>query len=404
MRSRTPRLAGALLATAALLAPAAPAGAAATDAEVLLGSSTSLKVTGHGWGHGHGMSQWGAKGAAAAGASYGTILAFYYPGTRLTSMAGKLKIWITDDTDANTTVRAQRGLKVTDLGNGRSYRLRTTRPAKAWRLREVRGSTRVFYKTARWHLYKTAGRRALAGDGQFVSTTGPLKLWLPSGALAYRGALRLTDGKTLNVLGVEKYLRGVVASEVPAAWPTHALRAQAVAARTYALRERADHASSTYHLCDTSLCQVYGGVAAEEPQTDAAIGATKGQTLTYGGKPAFAQFSSSSGGWTASGSASTPYLIAQPDKYDTAASGDPHLNWTKTASLAPLQRAATAAKLGTLKSVQIVDRDGNATYPNEGWVLSVKLTDVSNKTTTITGATVKSLYGLKSAYFTLSLP
>ena len=73
------------------------------------------------------------------------------------------------------------------------------------------------------------------------------------------------------MLNIEKYLRGVVASEMPASWPSAALQSQAVAARTYAARGRADRTGSYYDLCDTTSCQVYGGLATEDSRTSAAI-------------------------------------------------------------------------------------------------------------------------------------
>jgi len=404
MRTRTPGLSAVVLAVAGLLlATALPAQAARTDAAVTLGTATTLTVTGHGWGHGHGMSQYGAQGAARQGLSFAQILAFYYPGTQLSSLTSSVRVLITADTDNNTTVRHRARMRVLDTGNGRWYRLRTKHAPKVWRLRTVHGQTRVYYRTARWHLYRTAGRVALKGAGEFRAS-GPLTLRLPSGDRSYRGGLRYVNGDTVNVVGMENYLKGVVASEMPPSWQPAALQAQAVAARTYAAREIADHAGSYYHLCDTSRCQVYRGYDGEWSSTNAAVAATSGRILTYQGAPAFTQFSSSSGGWTSTGS--QPYLIAQPDIYDKPVDpklkiGDPHFDWTRVVDVAALQKARPA--IGTLTSIQIADRDGNTTYPDQGWVLSIVLTG-STGTATMSGSEFKSLYGLKSAYFSLSAP
>jgi SpoIID/LytB domain protein len=159
-----------------------------------------------------------------------------------------------------------------------------------------------------------------------------------------------------------------------------------------------------YHPCDTSRCQVYRGYAGEWPSTNAAVGATSGRILTYQGAPAFTQFSSSSGGWTSTGS--QPYLVAQPDVYDKPVDpalkiGDPHFTWTRTVGIAALEKARPS--IGKLTSVQIADRDGDAANPDDGWVLSIVLTGATG-TATMTGSEFKSLYGLKSAYFTLSAP
>jgi SpoIID/LytB domain protein len=397
MRTRTPRLVAVLAAVTVVLVSPGPAQARGTDPAVAITPTRTLTVTGHGWGHGHGMSQYGAQGAAKQNLTFDKILAFYYPGTQLASTSGKVRVRIAGDTDGNTTVRHRSGITVFDTGNAKTYRLHTKRTPKVWRLRTVKGQTRLYYRTAKWHLYRTGGRVALKGAGEFRAS-GPLTLRLASGDRAYRGGLRLIGGSTVNVVGVEKYLRGVVPSEMPPSWAPAALQAQAVAARTYAVRERADNARRSYDLCDTSSCQVYKGVANEWASTTAAIAATAHRILTYQGTPAFAQFSSSSGGWTSTGS--QPYLTAHEDPYTTA-SNDPNGTWTKPVNVAALEKARP--KVGKLTSIQVLDRDGDATHPDDGWVL--KITLVGDKgTDTMTGSEFKSLFGLKSAYFTLSVP
>src|SRR5699024_670412 len=96
------------------------------------------------------------------------------------------------------------------------------------------------------------------------------------------------------------------------------------AARTYGAQEMTS--GGYYDICDTTSCQVYGGVAAETPATNRAVRNTKSKILTYNGTPAFTQFSSSSGGYTAKGS--KPYLKAVKDPWD-GWSGNPNHNWTK---------------------------------------------------------------------------
>ena len=138
----------------------------------------------------------------------------------------------------------------------------------------------------------------------------------PSGNRTYRGALRSatpvpggTARDTVNVLTMDDYVRGVIPTEMPASWQPEAVKAQAVAARTYATWSRSQYPTRYYQICDTSYCQVYGGLGAEDARSNAAVTATARQILTYDGKPAFTQFSSSSGGWTSAGS--VPYLAAK---------------------------------------------------------------------------------------------
>ena len=103
----------------------------------------------------------------------------------------------------------------------------------------------------------------------------------------------------VNVLGLEQYLQGVVAQEMPSAWPDEALKAQAVAARSYALSHRLS--GKTFDLYADVRSQVYGGIAGESARTTAAVQATKGQVLLWEGKPIDALFHSTSGGKTLGG-------------------------------------------------------------------------------------------------------
>jgi stage II sporulation protein D len=240
----------------------------------------------------------------------------------------------------------------------------------------------------------------LSGDGQFKTASHRVTVKLPSGSEEYRGAVRFTHLDTVNVVGMENYLRGVVPAEAFTSWLPAALQAQAVAARSYAAYERAANASGYFHVYDTTRSQAYHGYDIEVASTDSAIAATADRILTYGGRPAFTQFSASSGGWTSTGS--QPYLVAKQDTYDTLASGDKNLGWTRTVGITALEKARPV--IDRLASIQVVDRDGSADQPDEGWVLSIKLTGTNGKTATMTGSEFKSLYGLKSAYFTLSAP
>ena len=146
----------------------------------------------------------------------------------------------------------------------------------------------------------------------------------------------------MNVLGLDDYVKGVVPREMPTSWQPAAVQAQAVAARTYAAFDRAAHTTRYYDTCDTTSCQVYGGVGAEDTRSNAAVDATAGKVLTYGGKPAFTQFGSSSGGWLSAGS--QPYLVAKADPYDGPRQPDAHLD--QDADQGAIQNAYPS--LGTL--------------------------------------------------------
>jgi len=162
----------------------------------------------------------------------------------------------------------------------------------------------------------------------------------------YRGTVRLiADGgrvRVVNVLDLEAYLRGVVPAEMQAAWPAEALKAQAVAARTYTLLHL--DPSRDYDVCATIDCQVYRGREVEHPASDAAIAATAGEVLTYGGVFARTYYHADSGGVIASSAevwgSEIPYLQAFQD----VASGGPHASWSTR--LDPNRMAAQLAALG----------------------------------------------------------
>lgn len=399
------RSAAALATAAALVAGpllAAPAHAGTVE-RFRVPASGTFTVQGHGYGHGHGMSQYGAQGAARQGLSAAQILSFYYPGTTVATKVQPIRVLISADTTRDTNVLAEPGLTVRDLGSSTTYALPDIAGVRRWRLNvDKAGHTVVAYQTGRWHRYRPGGLAYLVGDGQLRAADGTLTLVLPGGTTTatYRGALRgaspapgSTDRDTVDVVSVEQYLRGVVSAEMPASWDPAALQAQAVAARTYALFEKADNAGRYSQICDTGSCQVYRGTSAEYPSTDAAIRATRGQYLTYGGRPAFTQFGSSSGGWTADGG--EPYLRAQPDPYDGWA-GNPVHSWSKKVDEGVLERRYP--RIGDLRRIDITARDGNGDYG--GRVQSLVLVGAKGKQA-ISGGTFQSLLGLRSTWFDL---
>jgi SpoIID/LytB domain protein len=257
----------------------------------------------------------------------------------------------------------------------------------------------IAFRTNRWHRFRPEGKAELAGDGQ-LSADGALTLWTPSGPRKYRGALRAasptagaTYRNTVNVLSMDDYVKGVVPYEMPASWSPEAVKAQAVAARTYATWSRNQYRHRYYQICDTSACQVYGGASGEDPRSNAAVDATRRQILTYGGKPAFTQFSSSDGGWTSDGG--QPYLPAQADPYD-GWSGNPVHDWTLTIDAGRLESAYPA--LGRLRRVLVVQRDGNGDW--QGRVESMVL-DGTKADVRISGDTFRWEFGLRSDWFSI---
>ena len=225
----------------------------------------------------------------------------------------------------------------------------------------------------------------------------------------YRGALELrhkSGGLTaVNIVPVDGYLRSVVPEEMPVDWPAEAIKAQSVAARSFALASRGRHASEGYDLCTTTHCQLYTGTTAEKSASNAAIKATRGEVLTYGGKPIEALFHTDSGGRTENiddvRRSHVPYLRAAKD---TPAKTMP---WTKAISRADLERklAAKGHDIGKARSLVLsplaIGRSAkDRTASGRVKTMTVKGT---KGTATLSGTTWRSLLGLKSTLFDAKL-
>src|SRR4051794_18364924 len=361
----------------------------------------TLTIHGRGYGHGHGMSQWGAQGAATKGKSARQIVEFYYPHTKAGKVGGQVRVLLTADTDDNTTVLNRSGLQVHDLGDGSTKPVPTTGAAghaTQWRLAAgSSGKTEVSYRTDGWHVWKK-----LAGDGEFRAAK-PITLVVGSGKVTYRGRLQsrtpvggpASHRVTVNKVSLEAYVQGVIPREAFPSWKPAALQAQAIAARSYAAFEEADSTNPVYQLCDTTSCQVYGGMSAEVASTNQAAAKTKGQVRTYHGEPAFTQFSASNGGWVAQGS--QPYLVAKQDPFD-GIKDNPNHTWTTHVSAGAVERAFPA--VGNLKRITVLERDGHGQW--HGRIESMKLVG-SKGSTTISGDTFRGALGLMSTWIDISV-
>jgi stage II sporulation protein D len=215
----------------------------------------------------------------------------------------------------------------------------------------------------------------------------------------YRGSVRfVARGDTVlvvNVVDMESYLRGVVPAEMQANWPLEALRAQAVAARTYTMVNL--DAGAPYDVCATSDCQVYRGIGIEHARTDQAIADTAGQVLTFGGAYARTYYHSDSGGVVASSAEvwgmSIPYLSAFRD----VASDGPHARWD--ARLDPssvgAQLAAAGHHVGAVQRVRVLS------YSESGRVSSFEVVGSAGRVT-LQGLSARlqaRAWGLKSTRF-----
>jgi stage II sporulation protein D len=334
-------------------------------------ASVVLALSGHGWGHGLGMSQWGAYGFAKHGWTYDRILAHYYQGTTL----GPAPV---------ANVRVQLALKKQVALNS----------VTAWRVIDATGTkTALDPSTLTLTPKLMVGGKKLQPPLTFVG-----KQPLVVGGKPYRGRIVVTsDGKRVQVVDavtLESYLKGVVPSEMPFDWLPEALKAQAVAARSYALANLTKNRS--FDLYGDTRDQVYGGVDAEQASTSDAIDATKGQVVLYKGKVADTLFFSTSGGRTASSLETTgvavPYLVSVSDPYDGIS---PHHDWGPV--LYDGAKVATQLKLpGPLTDLTAVTGES-------GRAKSVTAIGADGAEATVTGGQFRSLLELRSTWFTSSL-
>ncbi|MFN2627014.1 MAG: SpoIID/LytB domain-containing protein [Gaiellaceae bacterium] len=274
------------------------------------GSGPLFVVTGHGWGHGVGLSQYGAYGYARHGWTYDQIVLHYYPGTSLgPAPLSRVRVLLAD-ARPKLSVSSASDFKVRD-GSGRV----TPLPAGPYSF-----GPRLKLKIG------AAAPAALQPPLTFLAGAAPFEL----GGRSYRGSLLVdvVDGKlrAIDEVGLEQYLYGVVPSEMPSSWAPEALKAQAVVARSYALATR--RIAAPFDLYADTRSQVYLGIEHERPSTNAAVGATAGEVVLYGGQVARTYFYSTSGGRTANGAdvwgTATPYLVSVPDPYDAIS---PYHDW-----------------------------------------------------------------------------
>ena len=351
------------------------AGTASASAE------SKLTIRGAGFGHGVGMSQYGALGFAKKGTGYREILAHYYTGTSLgTAPSRPVRVLIASPTGVTRFSAATRA------GN------RKLDSRKSYGARARGGSV---------DLLSSTGRRLATVPAPLRVTSTAKSPVVLAGKGAYRGALELRPaGRGLNVINavsLEHYLQGVVPVESPASWPIEALKAQAVAARTYAITTT--KSGDGFDQYADTRSQVYGGVGVEVASTNQAVRETRGEVVTYDGQPVVTFFFSTSGGRTEDventslGNKPLPWLKSVADPHDDVS---PVHRWGPIRmSLSEAGRKLSGLVKGSFRGIDVISR---------GRSPRVVAADVvgSGGRTRVTGAQLRARLGLRDtwAYFT----
>lgn len=204
-------------------------------------------------------------------------------------------------------------------------------------------------------MYASA-KKLLRGKSLSTADPNPVKI----GSALYRGQVEFlrqsgSDMTVINVLPMEEYLYGVIPNEMEAYSNPEALKAQAVAARTYSYVSINKHISLGFNLCPTTDCHVYKGLSSESPITNKAVDDTKDMVVTYNGKLAETVYFSSSGGRTEDAANvwgnNIPYLVSVEDKYESGKSYK--YNWEMSFTVDEISQKLKSQNIGTVTGIEI---------------------------------------------------
>ena len=254
----------------------------------------------------------------------------------------------------NLRIRSDRSIPL--IIKGQKF---SNKKIKGLTLKKESNRTTIFFDKNKQKIYDLKNKAKIV-----VKSSDGRGIWV--GKKRYSGKLNLyildSEILVINILGIEKYLSSVVGSEMPAKWPLEALKAQAIASRTYALKQKGN---SLYDIDSTNKNQVYSGLEARTYKTIRAVRSTRSLVLTYKNKLINALFHSSSGGMTENSQDvwknEYPYLSSVKD-FDK---NNPKLRWQKKFSNEELK--SLFPKIGGIKKIEILN------ITNTGRVKNVKL-------------------------------
>ena len=340
-------------------------------------------LKGRGFGHGIGLSQYGAQGFANQGRSYKQILGHYYTGTSIDKA----------DTQTIRVILRQGAGSVRITGATRATGGKELDAKKTYTIKRVGATIRIYDGS---DVVESYSNGLLVTDaGEPLTMMGTAIGGVVSGS--YRGGMEFSESalggmNVVNAVDIDDYVMGVVPGEVPTSWHEEALKAQAVAARSYALAT--DAGGALFDQWPDTRSQVYRGAKAEVKSTNAAVRATAGEVVKYKGKTIAAYFFSTSGGRTESienvwySSKPVPYLKSVEDPYDGAS---PKHTWTIRYSQGTMQAKLGNLVKGTLRSIKVTKRGVSPRV--------VKATIVGSRgRTTTDGTTLRARLGLNDTW------
>ena len=348
------------------------------------GAAERWSVRGAGWGHGIGMSQWGANGFAKHGATYREIIDHYYRNTTIGSVgSGGVRVLLQPN---RSSVYFRHATQAGDRGLNENSVYRATREGGNVVLRSASGRRLGVFD----------GLMRVAG-GKHVRLLGRADNGVRDGLYRDQLEIRTASGPGLNAINaidLESYLMGVVPAESPASWPAAALQAQALAARSYAIASNVN--GKGFNQYADTRSQVYRGYLGEAPSTNAAVESTRGEVVTHGGEVVTTFFFSTSGGQTENvenvftGGSPKPWLKGVKDPYDKSS---PYHRWGPYS----FSRAGLANRLGSwvkgrLRSFKVLKR---GVSPR---VVKARIRG-SRGSTVVTGPQIRARMGLRDTWF-----
>jgi SpoIID/LytB domain protein len=389
---------------------------------------------GKGFGHGVGLSQYGAQGYATGAAGPALtgeqIVAHYYPGTQLTVVdsatnpRGPMRVLLSSPSSSGSAscgspfmntwlvnARSAGGFSVVNEAQGNA--VVGVASANVTYQIAVKGSgVSVYDQSANPPALKYSG----PGPVTLVPTDLNSPITVQEKGEFFHGKLQFkNDGggnlRVVNYVGYDDYVKGVIPKEMPAGWHLEAYKAQALAARSYGFTSSVP--TRDYDVRDDQIDQCYGGATVETSASIAAVAATAGKVITYNGAAIRAYFSSSSGGYTVAVGCwnhgttcapSDPWLVAVPDPADlavTVPTTNKHASWTVTFTSAQIRQAVLSYKgidIGTLLSTDV----SNQAPGNLGHVVSVKFSGTNASVEVPADVFLRTYLGLKSTMVRLS--
>lgn len=343
-------------------------------------ATPSFFIIGRGWGHGIGLSQYGAYGYALRGYKWDRIVTHYYRGTAIGPTPIKRVRVLLSRGRAKVSISSKQPFAVTDADGNRFA---------------LEAGTYSFGPGFKLKIAPDQPPRALPGPVLFEPGASALAY----GDKGYRGSLRVLKERSrltvVNVVGLEPYLWGVVPSEMPKTWAPEALKAQAVVARSYAASRV--RRGGTFDLFPDTRSQVYLGIRHEAPSTTAAVNATAGKVVLYDDEVADTLFFSTSGGRTAAiqdvwpRAEPIPYLVSVADPFDSIS---PYHFWGPY-RVSPVTLARRLKVPGRVVDVQ------TAAAPS-GRVRTLTLKGTRGEVS-VTGYDVRQTLGLRSSWFRIAM-